>query len=204
MHRLILKCAALAAFTLGTSISVAQEAAPDVVVKTATSEVLRLLKQPKDDADPLRASKLDALVESRIVPLFHFRRMAEIAVGPSWSQATPDQRDALTAEFRTLLLRTYAAALRAFGDQTITFKPLDVAPGAVEATVQSVVSDGDASRLPIDYYMEKTADGWKVYEISIDGMKLIQNYRGTFASRVRTGGVEGLIKVLSDRNRQSD
>ena len=203
MHRLIVNCAVLAAFALGTSISVAQQAAPDVVVKTATAEVLGLLKQPKD-ADPLHASKLDALVESRIVPLFHFRRMTEIAVGPSWSQATPDQRNALTAEFRTLLLRTYAAALRAFEDQTITFKPIDVAPEAVDATVQSVVSDGDASRMPIDYYMEKTADGWKVYEISIDGMKLIQNYRGTFTARVRDRGLDGLIKVLADRNRQSD
>jgi len=204
MARLIVKCVVLAAFTLGTSLSVAQEVAPDALLEAATAEVLLLLKQQRVDGAAPRTRELDALVQSEIVPLFHFRRMAQIAVGPGWQQATPHQRNALTAEFKTLLVRTYAAALGAFGDQSIQFRPVNVGPEALEARVQSVVSDREGAALPIDYYMEKTPDGWKVYEIDIDGMMLIENYRGTFAARVRDLGLDGLIRVLSERNRQSD
>ena len=200
MHRLIVKCAVFVGFALATSVVPAKDVAADALLKNVTAEVVVLLRAHSEHVDTPRTSELNEHVQRKILPLFHFRRMAQMAVGPAWRDATPDQRNALTAEFKTLLVRTYATALREFRDHMIEFKPLKAAPGAQEAIVQSVVKQGDAAPVPIDYYMEKTPAGWKVYEINIDGMNLIENYRPTFAARVRDLGFDGLIKALSDRN----
>src|SRR5687767_8353793 len=149
-----------------------------------------------------RTSDVHEVVERKILPLFDFRRMTQIALARNWALATPDQRTALTSEFKTLLVRTYSTVLLNYRDQIFEFKPVTVEPRATQVTVKSVVKNGSAGT-PIDYEMEKTATGWKVYEIRFDGVKLIENYRSTFEARINDVGIDGLIKALSDKNRQS-
>jgi phospholipid transport system substrate-binding protein len=147
-------------------------------------------------------AKVAELIETRILPHFLFARMTQSAMGRNWRLATPDQQVALTTEFKTLLVRTYSTALSGYRDQVIEYKPLRLAPDATEVTVKSDVQQSGAERLTIDYDMEKTPAGWKVYDIKIAGVSLVTTYRGTFAGKVRDGGIDGLIKSLSDRNRQ--
>src|SRR4051812_33113446 len=116
-----------------------------------------------------------------------------IAVARNWRLATPEQQKALTVEFKTLLVRTYSTALASYRDQVIDYKPLRAAPDATEVTVRSDVKQSGGDRMTIDYDMEKTASGWKVYDIKIEGMSLVTNYQSTFAGKVRDGGIDGLI-----------
>jgi phospholipid transport system substrate-binding protein len=127
--------------------------------------------------------------------------MTQTAVARNWVAATPEQRNALTAEFRTLLVRTYCTALRNYRDELIEFMPLNLAPGATEATVKSVVRQGASERLTIDYDMQNGAAGWKVFDVKIAGVSLVMAYRESFAAAVRSGGIDGLIKSLADKNR---
>src|SRR4029077_18113152 len=133
---------------------------------------------------------------------FDFARMTQTAMGRNWRLATPEQQKALTLEFKTLLVRTYSTALSRYRDQVIEYKPLRAAPDATEVTVKSDVKQSSRERTTIDYDMAKTPAGWKVYDIKIAGVSLVTTYRDTFAGRVRDGGIEGLIKSLSDKNRQ--
>jgi len=128
--------------------------------------------------------------------------MTRIAVARNWRLATPEQQEALTLEFKTLLVRTYSIALSSYRDQVIEYKPLRLTPDATEVTVRSDVRQSGKERLTIDYDMEKTPAGWKVYDIKIAGVSLVTTYRDTFAGKVRDGGIEGLIRALSDKNRQ--
>ena len=184
-----------------TGVAPAQDVAPDVLLKAVTSEVIAVIKQDGDiqDGNP---AKVAELVETRILPHFDFAHMTQIAMGHNWRLATLEQQQALTLEFKTLLVRTYSTALSSYRDQVIEYKPLRVAPDATEVTVKSDVKQSGRERMTIDYDMEKTPAGWKVYDIKIAGISLVTAYRDTFASRVRNGGVDGLIKSLSDKNRQ--
>jgi phospholipid transport system substrate-binding protein len=186
---------------LAAPFALAQDVAPDVLLKAVTSEVIASIRQDKDiQAGDL--AKVADLVETRILPLFDFTRMTRIAVARNWRLATPEQQEALILEFKTLLVRTYSTALSSYRDQVIEYKPLRLAPDATEVTVRSDMRQSGADRLTIDYDMEKTPAGWKVYDIKIAGVSLVTTYRGTFAGKVRDGGIEGLIKSLSDKNRQ--
>ena len=189
--------------TLTLPVAFAQEVAPDVLLKTVTQEVIAILKQDKD-IQAGNSAKLTDLVETRILPHFDFNRMTQIAAARSWRLATPEQQQALTAEFKTLLVRTYSTALSSYRDQVIEFKPLRSAPGDAEVTVKSVVKKSGAAPLTIDYDLERLAAGWMVYDIKIEGVSMVTTYRETFASTVRESGVDGLIKTLSDKNRQGD
>ena len=201
MQKIVLKSALVLISALAAPFSLAQAVAPDVLLNAVTSEVIAIIRQDKDiqAGDPARVADL---VETRILPLFDFTRMTRIAVARNWRLATPEQQKALTLEFKTLLVRTYSTALSSYRDQVIEYKPLRVAPDATEVTVRSDVQQSGAERLTIDYDMEKTPAGWKVYDIKIAGVSLVTTYRGTFAGKVRDGGIEGLIKSLSDKNRQ--
>ena len=202
MQKIVLKSALVLISALAAPFSLAQAVAPDVLLNAVTSEVIAIIRQDKDiqAGDP---AKVADLVETRILPLFDFTRMTRIAVARNWRLATPEQQKALTLEFKTLLVRTYSTALSSYRDQVIEYKPLRVAPDATEVTVRSDVQQSGAERLTIDYDMEKTPAGWKVYDIKIAGVSLVTTYRGTFAGKVRDGGIEGLIKSLWDKNRQS-
>ena len=182
-------------------LSLAQDVAPDVLLKAVTSEVIAIIRQDKDiqAGDP---AKVADLVETRILPLFDFTRMTRIAVARNWRLATPEQQEALTLEFKTLLVRTYSIALSSYRDQVIEYKPLRLTPDATEVTVRSDVRQSGKERMTIDYDMEKTPAGWKVYDIKIAGVSRVTTYRDTFAGKVRDGGIEGLIRALSDKNRQ--
>lgn len=186
---------------LAAHFSLAQDVDPDVLLKAVTSEVIAAIRQDPDiQAHP---GKLAELVEARILPLFDFPRMTQSAVARNWSLATPEQQKTLTEEYKTLLVRTYSVALSSYRDQAIEYRPLRAPPDATEVTVKSEVKEPGKERMTIDYDMEKTPAGWKVYDIKIAGMSLVSSYRDAFASRVRAGGIEGLIKSLSDKNRQS-
>lgn len=186
---------------LAAPFALAQELAPDVLLKTVTTEVLAIVRQDKA-IQAGNAARVADLVESRILPHFEFSRMTQIAMARNWRVATPEQQKVLTAEFRTLLVRTYSTALSSYRDQTIEFKPLRAASGDTEVTVRSVIRQPGTAPLTLDYDMEKAGGAWKVYDIKIDGMSLVTTYRETFAGKVREGGVDGLIKSLSDKNRQ--
>jgi phospholipid transport system substrate-binding protein len=201
VHKLNLQSALVLIAALTAPVAVAQDVAPDVLLKTVTREVLAIIRQDADiqAGDP---AKVAELVETRILPHFDFARMTRIAVARNWQQATPEQQVALTAEFKTLLVRTYSVALASYRDQVIEYKPLRTAPDATEVTVRSEVQQSGRERMSLDYSMEKTATGWKVYDIKIAGVSMVTTYRETFAARVRDGGIEGLIKSLWDRNQQ--
>jgi phospholipid transport system substrate-binding protein len=203
MRKIVLESAVALILALAAQFSLAQEVAPDVLLKEATLEVIAIIKQDRD-IQAGNPAKVADLIETRILPLFDFTRMTQIAVARNWRLATPEQQKALTTEFKTLLVRTYSTALSNYRDQVIEFKRLRAAPGDTEVAVKSVIKQSGSDPLTMDYDMEKLAAGWKVYDIKIDGISLISTYRETFAGKVRAGGVEGLIKSLADKNRLGD
>ena len=203
MYNITIKLSLALLMAVAAPVAVAQVTAPDVLLKGVTADVIAIIRQDKDIQAGVPA-KVAEVVETRILPLFDFARMTQLAVARNWNTATPEQQKSLTTEFRTLLVRTYSTALSNYRDQAIDFKPLRSAPGDTEVTVKSVVKQAGTDPLSMDYDMAKRADGWKVYDIKIDGISLITTYRETFANKVREGGVDGLIKSLADKNRQGD
>lgn len=203
MRKIIFSAALLLLSVANAPFAGAQDMAPDAQLKSVTLEVIALIRQDKDiqAGNPVKVADV---VETRILPLFDFTRMTQLAVARNWRVATPEQQQALTREFRTLLVRTYSVALSSYRGQVIDFKPLRAAPGDTEVTVKSLMKQPGMEPLTMDYDMEKLAGGWKVYDIKIDGISLITTYRETFAGKVRDGGVEGLIKSLADKNRMGE
>ncbi len=185
-------------------VAQAQEPAPDVLVKSITEEVVAVLKQDKD-IQAGNPKKIEELIEAKVLPHFNFTRMTRIAMARNWRLATPEQQKELTAEFKTLLVRTYSTALSNYRDQLIDYRPLRAKPEDVEVTVRSEVKQSGSSQpVAIDYEMEKTPNGWKVYDVKVGGVSLVTTYRDTFASEVKERGVDGLIKSLAAKNRQSE
>jgi phospholipid transport system substrate-binding protein len=185
------------------AVAVAQDTAPDALVKSITQEVIGILKQDKDvqSGDP---KKLANIIETKVLPHFELTRMTQLAMGRNWRMATPEQQRTLTAEFMTLLVRTYSTALSTYRDQVIDVKPLRASPQATDVTVKSDVKRAGSQAITIDYDLGKTAAGWKVYDVKVGGVSLVTTYRETFANEVREHGIEGLIKSLATKNRQSD
>lgn len=180
----------------------AQESAPDTLLKAVTSEVTDIIKQDRQRQSGVSTAKITELVEDKILPLFDFARMTQFALARSWRLASPEQQRLLVTEFKILLVHTYASALSAYEDQTIEFKPLRLVPGDREATVRTNMKQPGKERLTMDYELEKTPMGWKVYNIKVAGVSLVTTYRDSFTEIVRDQGVDGLIKSLSDKNRQ--
>ncbi len=189
---------AVLALALAPLVAAAQEA-PDALVKRTTDEVLAIIKADKD-LQTGNISKVVQLAEQKVLPHFDFERMTRLAVGRNWNQATPEQKQALTKEFRTMLVRTYSSSLSQYRNQTIEVKPAKVGAGDKEATVRTAVIQQGGPQIPIDYAMEKMDSGWKVYDVIIDGASLVTTYRGTFNDQVQKGGIDGLLKTLQDRN----
>ena len=185
-----------------SSLALAQDVAPDALVKSITTEVIGIIKQDKD-IQAGNSKKIADLVEKRILPHFSFARMTRIAVAVNWRRATPEQQKALTEEFKTLLVRTYSNALSLYRDQVIDFKPLRMKPDDTEVTVKSDIKQKGAQPVTLDYDMEKTPSGWKVFDVKVSGVSLITNYRDDFAAQVRESGIDGLIKVLVSKNRST-
>jgi len=179
----------------------AQDIAPDVLAKKVTDEVIAVLRADKDIQAGNTKKVLD-LVESKILPHFNFSRMTRLAVGAPWRQATPAQQQSLTTEFRTLLVNTYTSAFSQYRDQVIEYRPFKMAPGDTEVVVRSLIKQKTgADPIDINYNMEKVDGGWKVYDVVIAGVSLVQNYRSSFASEIQKSGVDGLIATLAAKNK---
>jgi phospholipid transport system substrate-binding protein len=176
-------------------------AAPEVLVRDLSTEVLATIKADKALAsgDVNRAQKL---VDEKILPYVDFQKMTQLAVGRGWRQATPEQRAALTREFRTLLVRTYSGALSQVTDHKVELRPFRAQPADTDVLVRTSVVASRGDPIQLDYRLEKTDAGWKIYDVNILGVWLVENYKTQFASQINAGGVDGLIKTLTDRNRQ--
>lgn len=182
----------------------ADTAAPDVLVRTVTNEVLDVVRHDKD-IQTGNTQKAIALVETKVLPHFDFDHMARLAMARNWKTATAEQRKALTGEFRTLLVRTYSKALNEYKTQTIEVKAAAIKPADTDVRVRTLITQpGSAKPIALDYYLEKLADGWKVYDIEVSGISLVTNYRDFFTSEIRKGGVDGLVKTLHDKNKDTD
>ena len=181
----------------------AQEADPNKLLQSITLEVITAMKQERD-LHGANFKQSARLVETKVLPLFDFSRMTRTAVARNWRLATPEQQAALTTEFRTLLVRTYSSALSSYRDQVIEFRSMPRAPADTEVTVKSVVKQSGTAPIAMDYDMEKTPAGWKIYDIKVAGVSLVTTYRDSFSERIRDAGVDGLIKALEEKNQQGD
>lgn len=175
--------------------------APDALVRDLSTQVIEAIKG--DQA--LKAGdtgRVQQLVDDKVLPYTDFQKMTQLAVGPGWRNATPEQRAALTREFRTLLVRTYSGALSQISDHKVQMRPFRAQPTDSDVIVRTQVVASRGDPIQLDYRLEKGDGGWKIYDINILGVWLVENYKSQFSSQVNAGGVDGLIKTLSERNKQ--
>ena len=184
----------------GANAQAVDQSTPDGLIKTVVSDVMASVKSDPE-IQKGNIPRIVDLVEKKIVPYTDMRRTTEMAMGQNWKKASPEQQTQLVSEFKNLLIRTYSGALSQLRDQTIQFKPLRAAPDDKEVIVKTVVI-GRGDPVPLDYRLEKTASGWRVYDMNIMGVWLVEAYRNQFASQISQNGVEGLVKFLQDRNKQ--
>ena len=174
-------------------------AAPDELIRSVSNDVLAQIKGDKAiQAGDI--SKIAALVDQKIMPYVDFQRMMASAVGRSWRSATPAQQSKIQAEFKTLLVRTYAGALSQVRNHTIDVKRLRAAPSDTEVVVKSELKSGSQQPIALDYRLEKTTQGWRVYDMNVMGVWLIETYRADFGSVINAGGIDSLISKLQERN----
>lgn len=178
--------------------AVAQDVPPDELVRRTTDEIVSEIR--KDKSFTADSRKLLDLVEAKVLPHFNFARMTMLAVGRPWRDATPEQRERLVNEFRTLLVRTYSTALEQYSNQTIEVKPAAVKPGDKQVVVRTQINQPGGQPIAMDYRMESTAQGWKVFDVSIEGVSIVTTYRSSFGQEVSRGGIEGLIKSIAAQN----
>jgi phospholipid transport system substrate-binding protein len=195
---LILGGVALVALTT-TARGAGADTPPDVLVKDVTLEVVEIIKNDKDIRGGDRRKVID-LIQAKVLPHFDFTSMTATAVGLNWRKATPGQKQRLTEEFKTLLVRTYASALAAYSDQRFEFRPLHARPSDTDVTVQVRIIQPGTQPVSIDYGMEKTASGWKAYDVAVGGVSLVANYRTEFGNIIRADGIDGLIRNLHAKN----
>jgi len=179
----------------------AEMEAPDALIKRISTEALAAVKaDPAIQAGDL--GRIVALVDSKIMPSVNFGRMTSSAVGRFWRQATPEQKEKLQSEFKTLLVRTYSGALGEVRDQTLSFRPLRSRAEDTEVVVRTEVR-GRGEPIQLDYRLEKTPDGWKIYDINVLGLWLVDTYRSQFAQEINANGIDGLIAALAQRNKSA-
>jgi len=189
---------------LGLSTAWAADEAPDAFIKRITNETLDAVRTDKS----LKAgdiNKIMQLVDTKLMQHVNFRRMTALATGPGWRKATPEQQDRLQEEFKLLLIRTYSGALSQISDQTIEVKPLRGATDDKNLVVQTEVK-GKGDPIQLDYRLEKTpgeGSGWKIFDLNVLGIWLVENYRSQFSKEINAGGMDGLIKSLSERNKSN-
>ncbi|MBU1235759.1 MAG: ABC transporter substrate-binding protein [Gammaproteobacteria bacterium] len=199
MKRLLVFLAGL----LAATFSIADDIAPDALVRMVSNDVLEIVRKDKDiQSGDLR--KAVELAEVKVLPHFDFAHMTKLAVGKDWRKATADQRQSLTQEFRTLLVRTYSKAFVEYRNQAIAFKPLKMQPADTDVLVRTVVNQTAGKPVQIDYNLEKTDQGWKVYDIAVAGISLVTTYRSSFAQEISTHGIDGLIASLRAKNQTGD
>jgi phospholipid transport system substrate-binding protein len=177
----------------------AQEA-PDALVKRVSQDVIATIRSdPQIQAG--NEARIREMIDGKLLQHFDFTRMTALAMGKNWRTATPEQQKRVADEFRSLLVRTYSGALNKYRDETIEYKPLRMGPTDTDVTVRTLVVRQGGQPVQIDYSLEKKADGWKAYDVVIGGVSLVTNYRDEFNEQVKSGGVDGLIRTLADRNK---
>ena len=182
----------------------AQEMSPDALIKTVTNEVLDIVRKDKDIQSG-NTKKAIELIEGKVLPHFNFTRMTQLALARDWRQANASQQKVLTDEFRMLMVRTYSKALTEYKNQSIDFKPYTGKAGETDVRVRTEIKQSGAGKnIELDYYLEKTPGGWKVYDIEVGGISLVTNYRESFASEVRNNGIDGLVKSLQAKNKSGE
>lgn len=187
------------AFIMHAPAAIAAEA-PDALVKRISEDVINTAKSDK----AIQAGdqkKIIELVESKILPFVDTNRMTSLAAGRFWRQATPEQQKALSEQFRTLLVFTYSGALSQIKNETITFKPLRAEATDTDVEVRSQVNMTRGEPVLLNYRVAKAGDSWKIYDINVMGAWLVETYKGTFASEINKGGIDGLIKTLTEKNK---
>ena len=186
---------------LGFGIASLAAEAPDELVKRTAEDVLAIVKADKD-IQAGNQEKLFALAQEKILPNFNFDKVSRLVLGKNWTKATPEQKAGFQTEFKSLLIRTYATALSKYKNQTIEYAPLRMADGAANASVKTSIVQPGGQPIAVNYSLEKQADAtWKVYDIVIEGVSLVTNYRGQFAQEIRQNGLDSLIKKLADKNK---
>lgn len=177
----------------------AQQEAPDALVKRISQEVLDIAKEDREIQGGNHQRVLD-LVEEKIIPHVDFHRMTALAAGRFWRDATPQQQKDLVREFRSLLVYTYSGAISQIRDQKLDFKPLRASPNDTDVEVRSQVVQSRGEPIQLSYRLAKTDSEWKIYDVNVLGAWLVETYKGNFTAEINRGGIDGLIKALSDRN----
>ena len=178
------------------------EVAPDLLVKQTAQEVLTIIKNDKE-IQAGNKQKLYAVIEANILPNFDFDRVCRMVLGKSWRSATPEQQATFQKEFQSLLLRTYASALGKYKDQTVEYKPFHLEADAKNANVKTQILQPGGQPVEVDYDLIKSENGWKVYDIVIESVSLVTNYRSQFSNEIRQNGLDSLNKKLEDKNRSA-
>jgi phospholipid transport system substrate-binding protein len=173
---------------------------PDQLVKKTADDVIEVIKSDKE-IQAGNQQKIFALAEEKILPNFDFEKVSRLVLGKNWTNATSEQKSAFQAEFKTLLLRTYATALSKYKNQVIEYKPFRMEANAESATVKTAIQQPGGDPISVDYTLGKKSDDWKVYDIVIEGVSLVTNYRSQFAQEIRQNGLDSLTKKLADKNK---
>lgn len=189
------------ALLMGVAHAALAQQAPDVLVKQVSSDVLESARADKS-IQAGDVNKVMLLVEAKVMPHVNFQRMTSSAVGRYWRQATPAQQKRLQEEFKVLLVRTYSGALAQVRDQTVQLKPMRAGASDSEVVVKTEIR-GKGDPIQLDYRMEKVDSAWKIYDVNVLGVWLVENYRNTFAQEISSGGIDGLITKLAERNKAS-
>lgn len=200
----IFKFIALVAFVVSSSYStvVLAEVSPDQLVKQTAEDVIEVIKNDKD-IQAGNKQKIYALTEEKILPNFDFDRVCRLVLGKNWRTATPEQQSIFQKEFRSLLLRTYSTALGKYRNQTINYKPFTMDAQSQVATVKTEIIQPSGPPIAVDYSLAKTDADWKVFDIVIENVSLVTNYRSQFSAEIRQNGIDSLNKKLADKNRQA-
>lgn len=187
-----------------STLSLADDIPPDVLIKNVTNEVLEIVRKDKEIQSG-NTKKATELIELKVLPNFNFTRMTQKALGSNWIKANATQQKQLTDELRTLLVRIYSTTLTQYKDQEISFREFVLKPGETEVKVRTVIKQKNgAAPIPVDYWLEKSATGWKAVDIDVSGVSLLANYKGEFVSVVRNDGFDGLIKYLQAKNKTGE
>ena len=196
---LFLFAASVAAFAFAAPGPVQE--APDALVKRITQEVMDTARNDKQVKAGDR-TRIQQLVEEKILPHVDLQRTVALAVGRHWRETTPEQRQQLTDEFRTMLIRTYAGALSLVGDQQLLYKPARIAPGESDAEVRFEVRQSRGrDPIQVSYRLYRAADGWKVYDVNVLGVWMVETYKSSFSNEIASGGIDGLIRTLAEKNK---
>lgn len=192
---------ALASAGLLAAGSAAAQEGPDALVKRISQDVLNIAKDDKEIRGGNQTKVLE-LVEAKVLPHVDFQRMTALAAGRFWREATPEQQLALTREFRTLLVYTYSGAISQVGDQSLEFRPMTVSATDTDVVVRTQVTQDRGEPIQLNYRLQKMPGGWKIYDVNVLGAWLVETYKGNFAAEVSRGGIDGLLKALSDKNKK--